>query len=118
MVISWKELSSSTAISSAQVSGYRTAADGRCCRPWTIFPSAASGLGDNGGRCRLSVGTGHPPEWDRGRLQKKASISEVITLPPYSRRQLRHIRPQTGGTEDHILMEIRQYSLPSRSLQP
>ena len=69
-------------------------------------------LGDNGGGRRLAVGTGHRQNGAGADCKECLHLRGDDAAAGHSRRQLRHIRPQTGGAEDHILMEVRQVFAP------
>ena len=119
MVISWKELSSSTAISSGAISGVSHSSGWPILPPtWTIFPSAASSLEI------MVVVVVLPSEpvtarMGQGQTAKNASISEVMTLPPATAAASSGTSGRRPGVRK-ITFSWRsaRYPLPSRSLQP
>ena len=80
------------------------------------LPLRRQQLGDNGGGGRLAVGAGHRQNGTGADCKECLHLRGDDAAAGHSRRQLRHIRPQTGGTEDHILMEVRQISAPQTQL--
>ena len=76
------------------------------------LPLRRQQLGDNGGGGRLAVGAGHRQNGTGADCKECLHLRGDDAAAGHSRRQLRHIRPQTGGAEDHILMEVRQVFAP------
>ena len=72
------------------------------------LPLRCQQLGDDGGRGGLSVRAGHRQNGAGADLKKSLHLRSDHAAAGHGRRQLRHIRPQAGGAEDHVLMEIRQ----------
>ena len=113
MVISWKELSSST----RQVRGrdVRRVAQQRVADVAPQVNGAPGGLQqlcDDGGGRRLAVGAGDGDLGTGADLKKDLHLAGEPAPALHRRRQLRHVGPQAGGAEDDVLRQVFQVVLP------
>ena len=81
-------------------------------------------LGNDGGRGGLAVRSGHGDDGTGANLEEHLHLGGHLAAAFCRLFQLGHIRTQTGGTKDYILMQIFQivisqpkcYSLPFQLL--
>ena len=62
-------------------------------------------LGDDGGGGRLAVGAGHGDDGARADPEENLHLAGQVRPARHARGDLRYVRAQTGGAEDHVRIQ-------------
>ena len=76
------------------------------------LPRRAQQLRDDRGRRGLAVRSGHGDDRAGADMEKLLHLRGQNAPARHSLAQLRHVRPQAGGTEDNVLRQVLEIPVP------
>lgn len=113
IVMSWKLDSSSTAQSVCAISpASHSSGVADVAADVDGLPRRAQQLRDDRGRRGLAVRSGHGDDRAGADMEKLLHLRGQNAPARHSLAQLRHVRPQAGGTEDNVLRQVLEIPIP------